>query len=569
MKPDPASLSQGGVVHVYQKYDPQRFPSPTEPPPDLVSPAFEHWLRFGGQRPLTPEELARAIRLDVSQIAGLGPSLESLLAMLRERKARILATYETRRVTRDAARKVGDAASKVRPPQRFRDLFEQAVRQQQLYQLERLWYAAGDDGSPFARQLLQLMEAMGAKYEIDEMAGRYEFHGQERLSIPQAIEIGEELAEIDRLIEQLEQAKKDAQIGIIDMEALSEYADSEAMEQLQKMRQQLDDYLREEARRQGLEREGKGFTLSPEAYRMFQGRLLERIFSQLQASRSGRHANDVSGEGAVEMPSTKEYEFGDSLANLDLPQSLLNAMIRQGSERPLRLRSEDLEVHRTRNRPKAATVVIMDMSGSMRYAEQYVNVKRMALALEGLIRREYPGDFLRFIQMYTFARLCPAGEIIDLLPQPVTVHDPVVRLKADLSKSDGVESMVPPHFTNIQQSLQMARRLLATQDTPNRQVVLITDGLPTAHCEDQWLYMLYPPDPRTEQATLREGLLCARDGITINLFVIPSWSQSEEDIRFAQRLAGSTKGRVFFTAGKDLDRFVVWDYVQRKREVLG
>jgi uncharacterized protein with von Willebrand factor type A (vWA) domain len=129
--------------------------------------------------------------------------------------------------------------------------------------------------------------------------------------------------------------------------------------------------------------------------------------------------------------------------------------------------------------------------------------------------------------------------------------------------------MVPPHFTNIQQSLQMARRLLATQDTPNRQVVLITDGLPTAHCEDQWLYMLYPPDPRTEQATLREGLLCARDGITINLFVIPSWSQSEEDIRFAQRLAGSTKGRVFFTAGKDLDRFVVWDYVQRKREVLG
>jgi uncharacterized protein with von Willebrand factor type A (vWA) domain len=81
--------------------------------------------------------------------------------------------------------------------------------------------------------------------------------------------------------------------------------------------------------------------------------------------------------------------------------------------------------------------------------------------------------------------------------------------------------------------------------------------------------MLYPPDPRTEQATLREGLLCARDGITINLFVIPSWSQSEEDIRFAQRLAGSTKGRVFFTAGKDLDRFVVWDYVQRKREVLG
>ncbi len=86
--------------------------------------------------------------------------------------------------------------------------------------------------------------------------------------------------------------------------------------------------------------------------------------------------------------------------------------------------------------------------------------------------------------------------------------------------------------------------------------MLITDGLPTAHFEDQWLYMLYPPDPRTEEATMREGQMCGRDGITINLFLIPSWSQSEEDIRFAYRLAESTRGRVFFTAGKDLDRFV-------------
>ncbi len=81
--------------------------------------------------------------------------------------------------------------------------------------------------------------------------------------------------------------------------------------------------------------------------------------------------------------------------------------------------------------------------------------------------------------------------------------------------------------------------------------------------------MLYPPDPRTEAVTLREGLQCQREGITINLFLIPSWSQTEADIRFAHQLAESTRGRVFFTAGRDLDRYVVWDYVQRKREVLG
>ena len=95
-----------------------------------------------------------------------------------------------------------------------------------------------------------------------------------------------------------------------------------------------------------------------------------------------------------------------------------------------------------------------------------------------------------------------------------------------------------------------------------------TDGLPTAHFEGTWLYMLYPPDPRTEAATMREGMLCAREGITINIFLVPSWSQSEEDIRFAYRLAEGTKGRVFFTAGKDLDRYVVWDYVKRKREIV-
>ena len=97
---------------------------------------------------------------------------------------------------------------------------------------------------------------------------------------------------------------------------------------------------------------------------------------------------------------------------------------------------------------------------------------------------------------------------------------------------------------------------------------MITDGLPTAHFEDEKLYMLYPPDPRTEQATMREAMLCSKNEITINIFLIPSWSQSQEDVRFAQRLAQTAKGRVFFTSGRDLDRFVLWDYVQNRRDIL-
>ncbi len=243
-------------------------------------------------------------------------------------------------------------------------------------------------------------------------------------------------------------------------------------------------------------------------------------------------------------------------------------MLRNGGAEGLQLHNRDIEVHRTRNSPKCATVVIMDMSGSMRYEGQYISVKRMALALQGLISTEYPGDFLRFIEMYTFAKLRSPGELVELMPKPVTIHDPWVRLKANMASDEISEQQVHPHFTNIQHALKLARQNLATVDTVNKQIVLITDGLPTAHFEDQWLYMLYPPDPRTEEATMREGQMCGRDGITINLFLIPSWSQSEEDIRFAYRLAESTRGRVFFTAGKDLDRFVVWDYVERKREIL-
>jgi uncharacterized protein with von Willebrand factor type A (vWA) domain len=148
------------------------------------------------------------------------------------------------------------------------------------------------------------------------------------------------------------------------------------------------------------------------------------------------------------------------------------------------------------------------------------------------------------------------------------MYDPVVRKKVDMSDPRRTESMIPPHFTNIQHGLQLARKFLMAQDTPNRQVMLITDGLPTAHFEGEWLYLLYPPDPLTESATLREGLLCAREGITINIFLLSSWNQTSEDVQFAYKLAEGTKGRVFFTAGRELDRYVVWDYIARRKQII-
>jgi uncharacterized protein with von Willebrand factor type A (vWA) domain len=558
----------GGIIHTYQKFDPVHFPSPTEPPPDVVSPAFEHLLYYGNTRRLTEEELARAIRIDPSQIRGLGPSLEALMAILHERKRKILATYETDTVQEQARRQFADLAERVQPPPRLAGRYREAVREEQLYDLEQVWYKAGDEGSKFARQLLQLVDRLGDKYQVDELAAKYTFTGRTGMTIPEALEIKQELETIDKLLKQLEEAAKTAQIGIIDMEELAQFAEPGDLEQLAALQQQIQDYLREMAERQGLEQGRQGFQMTPKAYRLFQSRLLTEIFSTLQASRTGRHQGPVVGEGATEMQQTKSYEFGDSVTHMDMPASLINAMIRNGPGLPVRLKPEDIEIHRTRNAPKCATAVLLDMSGSMRYDAQFVNVKRMGLALDGLIRSEYPGDFLQFIELFTFAKPRRVSEIASLMPKPVTIYSPVVRLMADMSDPKISELQIPPHFTNIQHGLQLARKYLSVQDTPNRQIALITDGLPTAHFEQEKLFLLYPPDPRTESATMREAHLCAREGITINIFLLSTWNQTREDVQFAYRMAESTRGRVFFTAGRELDRYVVWDYIKRRKQII-
>ena len=559
----------GGVLHTYTKYDPVKFPSPTQPPPDIVSPLMNQMMSWGSARQLTEEELANAIRLDPEQFKNLGPSLDMIKAMLEDRRRKILQTYETKTVqftAKKVFRKKAKGFDAI--PKEMRAAYKEAVAREQLYDLENLWYRAGDDASDLAMHLMGLMGNLGDKYQIDELASKWHFTGHESMTIPQALEIKEELEKIEELLEQVEQASESAQIAILDMDQLGEFMDDETMHSLEEMKKQIDEYVQQIASQQGLNKKDGKYELTPQAVRTFQGKLLARIFSHLKASNSGRHQANIQGEGAVELQETKPYEFGDSITQMDIPQTFINALIRDSSQSPIRLKSEDIEIHRTRNNPKAATVIVMDMSGSMRYDGQYINVKRMAMAMDGLIRSEYPGDYLNFIEMYTFGKLRRHGEIIELMPKPVTIHDPFVQLKVDMSRPEVSEHMVHQHFTNIQHSLKLARTLLATQNTPNRQVMLITDGLPTAHFEGSTLYMLYPPHRVTEDATMREAMLCAQEGITINTFLVPSWSQSEEDIRFAHRLSESTKGRVFFTAGGDLDRFVVWDYIQGKREII-
>src|SRR5206468_549325 len=237
---------------------------------------------------------------------------------------------------------------------------------------------------------------------------------------------------------------------------------------------QINEYLRHLAQEQGLQSTRAGFQMTPRAYRLFQSKLLTQIFEQLEASRSGRHQGPVVGEGATELQQTRPYEFGDSVTHMDIPASFTNALLRSGPGLPVKMKTEDIVIHKTRNNPKCATAVLLDMSGTMRYGGLYVHVKRMGLALEGLIRKEFPGDYLQFVETYSFAKPRHASAIASLMPKPAT----------------------------------------------------------------------------------------------INIFLLSSWNQSEEDVRFAYRLAEGTKGRVVFVAGSELDRYVVWDYLERKKQII-
>ncbi|MEL7483388.1 MAG: hypothetical protein AAFN41_03445, partial [Planctomycetota bacterium] len=163
------SSNPGGLIHSYQKYDPVTFPSPTAPPPDVAGAAFDHMLAFGSTRRLTEEELANAIKLDPSMIGGLGPSLDALIAMLEERKRKILETYDGSRVHDEATNVYAERAAKARPPEPLKEEFKRVSRQRQLRDMENLWYAAdaldGDDAEKFKSDLLKLRDDLGNLYQ--------------------------------------------------------------------------------------------------------------------------------------------------------------------------------------------------------------------------------------------------------------------------------------------------------------------------------------------------------------------------------------------------------------------
>ena len=266
------------------------------------------------------------------------------------------------------------------------------MKEEQLADLEDLYFRVGKDTDPFALGLVLLSARLGEKYQVDELAAKYEFTGREKMDVPKALEVKEELEEIDKLLKQLEEAKKTAQLAIIDMEELAKFAEPGDMEGLQALQQQIEDYIREQAEQQGLgERRRREVSAHAEG-----ASALPIEGADARSSPTCRHRAPAGTRtpSPAKARSNRRRRSSTSSATPSRrwtsPRAWSTRCCAAGPGLPVRMKPDDIVIHRTRVTPKAATCVLLDMSGSMRYDGQYVNVKRMGLALDGLIRSRVP-----------------------------------------------------------------------------------------------------------------------------------------------------------------------------------
>lgn len=299
-------------------------------------------------------------------------------------------------------------------------------------------------------------------------------------------------------------------------------------------------------------------------------RAMTGIFSALRRDAFGGHVVRRRGMSGERQENSRPFRFGDAFA-LDLGRTVLNAARRGGAGSPLRLKPQDFEVHDTESAARCATVLLLDMSGSMARCGRFAAAKRVALALDALIRTRFPRDRLHVIGFSSYAEELPLADLPCLAPKPLGFFPNLqrgmrrhplgfVNARVDAADARGAPG-VPAAFTNIQAALQAAARRFDRQRGANRQVILITDGEPTAHTRGGSIHLEYPPSPRTLAETLREVKRCTRQGITINTFMLGEDSRTR---RFVGEMARVNHGRAFFTSPDSLGEYLLTDYVANR-----
>ncbi|MGA9352806.1 MAG: VWA domain-containing protein [Terriglobales bacterium] len=269
---------------------------------------------------------------------------------------------------------------------------------------------------------------------------------------------------------------------------------------------------------------------------------LRDLLGSLGKSSFGRHDTRDMATGIEASGASKPYEFGDTL-NLDITATLSNAIQREGIELPLNIEYRDLQVHQCEYQSSCATVLMLDCSHSMiLYGEdRFTPAKKVAMALSQLIRTQYPGDSLSLVLFHDSAEEVPLSQL--------------ARVK------------VGPYYTNTREGLRMAQRLLQRQRKDMKQIVMITDGKPSAlTLEDGRIYKnAFGLDPLVVSQTLEEVSKCKRAGVLINTFMLAS---DYGLVQFVQKVTQMCRGKAYFTTPYTLGQYLLMDYMSRKTKTI-
>jgi len=394
----------------------------------------------------------------------------------------------------------------------------------------------------------QLLEDMDLRWQIDQLgqnlAGqfpdlnwnrRYDFSGQDPLGMGEANELLQQLGDLEQLENLLRGATSPGALAEVDLDRARELLGDDAARSLEQMAE-----LAKKLEEAGLVENKEGrLELTPRGLRRIGQNALDELFSKLSLDKAGQHEMARLGVGHERDYSTKPYEFGDAF-NLDIGATVRNAIQRSGGGTPVRLTPDDFEVERTEHLVRSSTVLMIDLSLSMPMRDNFLPAKKVTMALHSLITSQFPRDYMGIVGFSETAR--------ELKPEqlPEVSWDFV-------------------YGTNMQHGFQIARRLLSRQ-SGTKQIIMITDGEPTAHITPSGdVYFNYPPVRETVDATLREVNLCTRDGIRINTFMLDPTPHLRE---FIGKLTELNKGRAFFTTPETLGDYVLVDFIEQRRQML-
>ncbi|MGZ8593109.1 MAG: vWA domain-containing protein [Actinomycetota bacterium] len=390
----------------------------------------------------------------------------------------------------------------------------------------------------------QVMQDMDLAFEVDRLGANLASAfpempwgdpalagGEQAMPLSATVDAMERLHDYEDLDRSLRGEYAGASVDDVDEESIRRTLGEEAVRDVRRLKQ-----IERALEQAGLvsRREGR-LEVTPKGARKLGERALVRVFEQLRRDREGTHEARSAGGLAEPTGATREWRFGDE-GEIAVQRTVFNAVLRGGPGERVRLVPDDFEIVEAEQRTEAATALLLDLSFSMPLRGHFVHAKKMALALHALIEGRYPHDKLYMIGFSDYAR--------PMKPQDLTAA--------------GWERV---YGTNMQHAFNLAGRLLAQHPRATRQVIMVTDGEPTAHLEGEDAFFSWPPVPKTIRLTLAEAMRLAKSGVTLNVFML---EDAPGLIRFMERLAELTAGRIFLMDDRQIGEFIVRDYVARR-----